>query len=216
MYDVSLFEIYREEKSQIKIYLRKDIYNKYELQIEDEKGVNSSKVNIQIKTTYIFIFQFSFKKKEIKIVYIKDIDNNDNSDTKKGESNTKVNLGKEIKIKSIKQDNLKICIGCKRGRNYENNFKGFIGDFIILNAKHIKDKKDQELNELYENILKLKGDYIELIKILSINGNHINKDAYYNAEYNSTFKESKNILEKFINNEKFKSNFSINTIIRSN
>ena len=215
LYDVSLFEIYREEKSQIKIYLRKDIYNKYELQIEDEKGVNSSKVNIQIKTTYIFIFQFSFKKKEIKIVYIKDIDNNDNSDTKKGESNTKVNLGKEIKIKSIKQDNLKICIGCKRGRNFENNFKGFIGDFIILNGKHIKDKKDQELNELYENILKLKGDYIELIKILSINGNHINKDAYYNAEYNSTFKESKNILEKFINNEKFKSNFSINTIIRS-
>ena len=217
LYDVSLFEIYREEKKQIKIYIRKDINNRYELQIEDEKGVNSSKVNIQIKTTYIFIFQFSFKKKEIKIIYIKDIDNNYDSETKKGESNTKVSLGKEIKIKNIKQDNLKICIGCKRGKNFENNFNGFIGDFIILNAKHIKDKKDQELNELYENILKLKGNYIDLIKILSNNENSINKDTYDNIEYNSTFNESKKILEKFKNNEKFekfKSNFFINTIIR--
>ena len=35
----------------------------YELQIEDEK-INSTKVIIQMKKTYIFIFQISFKKKE--------------------------------------------------------------------------------------------------------------------------------------------------------
>ena len=217
LHDVNLFEIYREGRSQINAFLRKDTNNKYELYIEDEKGINSTQVNIHIKKTYIFIFQILSKKKEIKIIYIKDSDNKSDNYIKKSKTNLEVSFGKEIKIKNIKHDNLKICIGCKREKNvFKNNFTGFIGDFIILNVLHIKDKKDKELNELYGNILKLKGDYIDLINLLLDEQNSLIKNTYYNIEYNSTFKETNKFKEKLENYEKFKSNYSISTIISPN
>ena len=203
--DISIFELYQNQKSQIKVFLAKNLNGKLELQIEDEKNMNSSMISIQLRRTYIFAFQFLLKKaKQLKIIYIKD-DNNSNS-------KDKINSGNSIKIKSIKLDNLKICIGCKRDireNTFKPNFSGYIGDLIILNAKHIKEDKDLEI---FEDILKLKGDYIEIAKILS---NNIlkQKDNYYNMEYNSTLKETKNILERVENKTEFKSNFIINTII---
>ena len=143
LYNVSLFELYRKELTLIKFYLTKDLNNVYELQIEDDR-MNSTRVNIEIRKTYIFIFHISFKKKEIKIIYIKDTENKENNK----EWDMKINLGKEtkLKIKNLKLDNLKICFGCKRINNrFQNNFVGFIGNFIILSMKHIKDKNEQVL-----------------------------------------------------------------------
>ena len=200
--DVSLFEIYQNQKTQIKVYLTKNYGGKYELHVEEEKNMKSSMVFIQLRKTYIFIFQFLLKKaKQLKIIYIKD------DDASNSEAN--INSGNPLKLKSIKQDNLKICIGCKRENKFKPNFAGCMGDLIILNAKHIKEDKDLEI---FKEILKLKGDYIEIAKILS-NNNSRQKDNYYNMEYNSTFKESKNILKSLENKTEFKSNFVINTII---
>ena len=203
--DVSLFELYQNTKSQIKIYLSKNYNRKYELYVEDEKNMNSSMVFIQPRKTYIFVFQFLLKKaKQLKINYIKD---DDGANSKEG-----VNSGHQIKLKSIKLDNLKICIGCKREKEsntFKPNFSGYIGDLIILNAKHIKEEKDLEI---FKDILKLKGDYIEIAKILS-NNNSMQNDNYYNMEYNSTLKESRQILVSLENKTEFKSNFMINTII---
>ena len=127
----------------------------------------------------------------------------------------KINLGKEtkLKIKNLKLDNLKICFGCKRINNrFQNNFVGFIGNFIILNMKHIKDKNEQVLNNLYIDLLNLKSDYFEIENILSNNENFIQKDNY-KLEYNSIYNERNRNIEKLINNEKFRTNFSINTVI---
>ena len=202
--DVSLFELYQNQKSQIKIYLSKNYNRKYELYVEDDKNMNSSMVFIQPRKTYIFVFQFLLKKaKQLKINYIKD---DGGANSKEG-----VNSGHQIKLKSIKLDNLKICIGFKREKEnpFKPNFSGYIGDLIILNAKHIKEEKDLEI---FKDILKLKGDYIEIAKILS-NNNSMQNDNYYNMEYNSTLKESRQILVSLENKTEFKSNFMINTII---
>ena len=210
LYNVSLFEIYRKELTLIKFYLTKDLNNVYELQIEDDR-MNSTRVNIEIRKAYIFIFHISFKKKEIKIIYIKDTENKENNK----EWDMKINLGKEtkLKIKNLKLDNLKICFGCKRINNrFQNNFVGFIGNFIILNMKHIKDKNEQVLNNLYIDLLNLKSDYFEIENILSNNENFFQKDNY-KLDYNSIYNERNRNIEKLINNEKFRTNFSINTII---
>ena len=200
--DISLFEIYQNQKTQVKVFLTKNSNGKYELQVEDEKNMNFAKIYIQIKKTYIFVFQFLLKKsKQLKIIYIRD-DEGSNSEAK-------INSGTPIKMKSIKQDNLKICIGCKRENNFKPNFSGYLGDFIILNAKHIKEEKELEF---FNDILNLKDDYIEIETILSIN-NPRQKDNYYNFEYNSNFKKSKVILENLDNKVEFKTNFIINTII---
>ena len=199
---ISLFDIYQNQKTLIKIYLTKNLYGKYELQIEDDKNVNSSKVYVQRGKTYIFDFQFLLKKyKLLKINYIKD---NDGANSK-----AKIHSGNQIKIKNIKQDNLKICIGCKRENDFEPNFVGYMGDIIILNNKHIKEEKDLDI---YNDILKLKGNYVEIEKILS--NNTLQKDNNYNLEYNSNFNnKSKEILKRLSNNAEFKTNNIINTII---
>ena len=214
LYDVSLFELYRKESSLIKFYLTKDLSNMYELQIEDEK-INSTKVIIQMKKTYIFIFQISFKKKEIKIFYIKDNENKE----KNKESDENIHLGREtkLKIKNLKTDNLKICIGCKRiNGNFQNNYKGFIGDFLILNMKPIKDKNEKILIDLYTDILKLKNDYFEIENILTNNENSKSEDNYNKSEINSFYSDRDKKIEKLINNKTFRTNYSINIIIVSN
>ena len=117
----------------------------------------------------------------------------DDLQEKYGKSKAQINSGAEIKIKNIKLDNLKICIGCKRNKirdfNFKNNFYGYLGDFIILNAKHIKENND---SKLYNEILKLKSNYYEIIKILL--DNTIQKDNMNNLEFNMN-PENKAIIE---------------------
>ena len=203
--DISIFDIYCENRSQIKLYLEKTERNEYELKTDIEDNSDSAKVHISLKKTYIFIFQFMLKK-QINMIYIKE-----NEDKNKKEINVKINAGNKRKLKNVKQNNLKICIGCQFENNFQNNFIGFMGDFIILNVKHLKENK---YKELYEEILKLKSDYCEIIQFLS-NDKIITKqkDQYYNLKYNSIFNQSTDIFEKLQNNKEFISNFTINTII---
>ena len=206
--DIPLFEIYQEDKQQIKCYINLSMSNKYQLQIEDEKHVHNPNIYIKNKKTYIFIFQFMLKKsKSLKISYIKDDENGKNEQLK-----AKINMGKTIKIRSIKQDNLKIFIGCKRENEIVTNFDGYMGDFIILNSnKSIKEDKDKDL---YDTILNLKYNYTEIIKLLSSNKNTLlQNDNYYNLENNSTFNTTKKTLKQLENREDFLNNYSINTII---
>ena len=207
-YDIPLFGIYQEEKLQIRCYIDISMGNKYQLQIEDEKTVHTPNIYIQNKKTYIFMFQFMLKKlKCLKIKYIKDDENEKNEQLK-----AKINMGKTLKIKSIKQDNLKIYIGCNRENNIDSNFIGFMGNFIILNSnKYIKEDKDKDL---YDEILHLKYNYTDIIKLLSSNKNSlIQNDNYYNMENNSTFNTTKKALEKLENRTELINNYSINTII---
>ena len=206
--DVSFFEITHEGRTQIKVYLEKTINDKYELQIELETGIFSANFFVSIKKTYIFIFHFMVKK-FLKIIYIKDSDDN------KKDLNCKINCGSQIKFKNIRQSNLKIWIGCKRERHsFKNNFIGLIGDFIIFNTKHIKENK---FNEIYEEILNLKSGYSKILEILSNNNKNITlqKDTYYILEDNKTFNEINGNLNQLTNKAELKSNFTINTFISS-
>ena len=202
--DVSIFEIYHEKGTQLKIHLTKNMNNKYELEIEDERGSNSANVQIQINKTYIFIFHIVIKK-YIRLLYIRE-------NGCENQSNLKIYNGNQIKLKNFKQDNLKFCIGCQRENQFKNNFIGFIGDFIILNAKHIKENKEKEI---FEEILKLKNNYSDIAKLLLNNKNIIikQKDTYYNNKNNSTFKETNAALSNLADMTEFQSNFSINIII---
>jgi hypothetical protein len=147
-----------------------------------------------------------WRNKTLKIMYVKD----------------EINEGKDQKINSIyraeikikNMDNLKkFCIGCERSRNnknlFENKFIGFMGHFIFLNAKHIKENID---SKIYENILKLRQNYYYIIHLL-LDENSIFKDISFNLEYNSTFNNYKKIYEELKAKTELKSNHVINTII---
>ena len=84
-----------------------------------------------------------------------------------------------------------------------------MGDFIILNAKRVKDNVDAKI---YEDILRLKQNYSDVIKLLS-DDNKLNVDISYNIEYNSIFNQTKNIYERLKMKTELKSNHTINTII---
>ena len=211
LYDLSLFELYHEDKTQLKFYLNKNRNNSdnyYDFEIKVEKETYQPNIIIQVKRTYIFIIRFIKKNKLLKINYI---DHESSLNIEK--SQIKKNAIGEFNIHNIKQDNLKFCIGCKRENNFKINFHGFIGDFIILNAKNIKENKEQDL---YEKILKLKSDYCVITEIISDNNNLISEDNYYNMKFNyifNTSKESKEILLDLVKIPELKSNHTINTII---
>ena len=210
LYELSIFELYHESKTQIRFYITKNISSKYELIVEDETNESTPRIYIQTKKTYVFLVQFiseTFRRQKlVKISYVKD-----DLQEKYGKSKAQINSGAEIKIKNIKLDNLKICIGCKRNKirdfNFKNNFYGYLGDFIILNAKHIKENND---SKLYNEILKLKSNYYEIIKILL--DNTIQKDNMNNLEFNMN-PENKAIIENLSKKNEFKQNHIINTII---
>ena len=212
--NVVLFELYNENKTQIKFTLMKNKENNYEMHFLDDSKDSSTKIIIQSKITYIFSFIFVteglFRHKAIKIKYIKD---------EKGEGkefkNIKINSCSEA-IKSKNIDNIKkICIGCERIKGktdkFENQFKGYIGDFIILNVKKIKESID---SKIFEDILKLKQNYSYILTLLSDNINKaIYADNSFHLEYNSTFNKIKNDYENLQKKVEFKTNFTINTII---
>ena len=102
--DQNLIELYNEDKTQVRFFINKDISSSYELLAEYDSGNESqTKINLEIKKTYIFLIQFinaTFgRQKTVRIIYFKD----DKFD-KKGKNVIK--YGKEFKIKNFKQDNL--------------------------------------------------------------------------------------------------------------
>ena len=208
--DILIFQLYNEEKNQIKIFLRKNLQNNYELYALDGDKEKSTKIIIYPKKNYILSFLFVtegfWRNRTLKIMYVKD-----EIIERKGQE---INIisGADIKLKNI--DNIKkFCIGCERSKFnkdlFENKFIGFIGHFIILNAKHIKENLDAKI---YENILKLKQNYYYIINIL-LDENSIFKDTSFNLEYNSTFNNYKKFYEELKVKTELKSNHIINTII---
>ena len=210
--NIILFELYNEEKNQIKFCLNKNMNNNYELIAVDGDKEIGTKIYINNKKTYIFEFMFLtegfFKNKILKIQYIKD-----DSESIQDQQNITINSCANIKFKNV--DNIKkVCLGCDRKGNLnqehlENKFIGFMGDFIILNAKRVKDNVDAKI---YEDILRLKQNYSDVIKLLS-DDNKLNVDISYNIEYNSIFNQTKNIYERLKMKTELKSNHTINTII---
>ena len=214
--NVVLFELYNENKTQIKFSLMKNKENNYEMHFIDESKDSSTKILIQPKFTYIFSFIFVteglFRHKAIKIKYVKD-DSGEGKELK----NIKINSCSEaIKTKNI--DNIKkICIGCERIKGktdkFENQFIGYMGDLIILNVKKIKESMD---SKIFEDILRLKQNYSYILTLLSDNiSKSIYADNSFNLEYNSTFNKIKNDYENLQKKSEFKTNFTINTIISS-
>ena len=207
-----LFELFNEEKSLVKFIINKNLKNHYELIAQFESKDSSTNVIIKSKKTYIFSFFFTteglFHQSFIKIKYIKD-DNTENEDLE-------IYSGANIKYKNINNIN-KFCFGCdrirkKRQNTFENKFNGFIGDVIILNVKHNKGFND---SKLFEEILKLKYNYGYIIKLLSEKNNIIQADCSYKEEYNSTFNDIKKIYENIQIRNEFKTNITINTILKS-
>ena len=204
---IVIFELYNEEKTQIKFFLTKDLKNKYELVAVDGDKEKSTRINIYPDRTYIFELMFTtegFRRhKSMKMLYVSDNDD-------KSEKKEIINSGAEIKFKNI--DNIKgFSIGCERDKFnknlFLNKFEGFIGNFIILNAKHIKENMNS-----YNEILKLKNNYYYIIKIL-LDENSLFEDKSFNLEFNSSFNECKKIYEDLKINTEFKKDNTINTFV---
>ena len=209
-----LFELYNEEKTQIKFYINRNLKRRFELFARNETKEYSTNINIVPNKTYIISFYFTtegfLRNNIVKIKYIKD----DNIKNKIKEF--PIFSGVNLKFKNI--NNIKkICIGCDRIRKktdiFVNKFNGFIGDFIILNSKHIKENLD---SKLYDDILNLKHNYSDILKILSDNNSSVNEDISENLEFNSTFNDTKYFFEKLVEKPDLKTNITINTIISQN
>ena len=209
--NITIFELYNDDKTLVKFTLNKDLQGQYELYFQDDNKETNTRIIIYPKTTYIFCFIFMtegfFRHKAIKIIYT-----NENIEQGKKNQQKIISCGQDIKTKNI--DNIKkICIGCDRQKNsniFENKFIGFIGDFIILNAKRIKENLDAKL---FEEILELRQNYDDIIQILSDKDTNLYSDVSSNLKNNSTLNKVKSTYENLKNRIEFKSNFSVNTII---
>ena len=193
--------------SQFKCYLMKtQNINSYELFGHDSKTEMTTKISVQIGKTYIFAFNFKapkgfFQSRNIRIKYIKDEENNI-IENENNLLNTKVSSGKTLEIKNFKTENLCMLFGCEIKQynieqlKVENNFKGFIGDIVILNMKNIKEKTDNELEKI---LLQLKGNYHEIFSLFSGN---IKEYAFaYKNQININLNLLKEMLMKYDENE---------------
>ena len=213
--NVVIFELYNEEKTELKIFLNKNLKNNYEMYAKDGETESTTKIIIYPRKNYIFAFLImteGFRRnKVLRIKYIKDEMNED-------QDNQNINIisGAAIKLKNLDTNIKKICIACERKKylkqeTFENKFVGFIGDFIILNAKRVKDNIE---SKLYDEILKMKQKYSDIIYLLSDEHTLI-EDASSYLEYNSIFNKSKEIYENLKKKMELKANHTINTIISS-
>ena len=106
MNDVVIFQLYNEENNQIKIFLRKNLQNNYELYVLDGDKEKSTKIIIYTKKNYILSFLFVtegfWRNRTLKIMYVKD-----EIIERKGQE---INIisGADIKLKNI--DNFKYLI----------------------------------------------------------------------------------------------------------
>ena len=99
--------------------------------------------------------------------------------------------GRDIKLKKIKTDNLRLYIGCEQDKTNinkcKNVFKGFIGDIFIFN-KNLRDNTNNKI-ELEKLLLYLGGNYS------SIFFNYLENKKDGNFFFNSNYK----YLKEFYN-----------------
>ena len=205
-FNISLFNIkYIKDKStQIKFYLKKTNLNAdiYEMLAEDKRGQEFSlKINISPEINYIFGFHFKIggimHSTSIKVHFIKD-----KKDLNKEDFKVDIKNGNEIKIKNFKSENFSLNFGYDEADKSNKNFRGFLGDIIIINSKNIKNYNIIDINN---SLLTLEGKYSDILPILEENfDNNIfisnkktdneNKNFQYLKEKIKAFGENENKL----------------------
>ena len=223
--NITLFQLVDKQtkSTQIKIFFSaKSNKNIYEMIIGDKKHNEiSTKININLNKNYIFLFHIKKggfiqqKNSQINIHYIEE----ENQNINKKEYNPTVYSSKEIKIKSIKIDNLRLYLGCNEDLINEdkikNNFKGFMGDLIIFN-KNLKMNNTNNNNEIERQLLYLGGHYSNIFYISLENQKspYFYNSNYIEEFYNSNFNYLKQKFNE-INENKSKISDSIKDIISS-
>ena len=175
---------------QIKIVLSKTAIPKtYEMLAQNANSELSTKILVKTNTTYIFSFHVRVKTSTVNISYIKE-DNEGNNQT----NDNHIYLGKTVKLKNFKNENLILGIGCEKYRQtHQNKFHGFIGDVYLINSKNIKIKGNKQLDDYFLN---LKNDYDKIREIFCKNMKEFSfqNDIYNNTDYNSLIEQFKDII----------------------
>ena len=199
----TLFQIVnnKDKTPLIKCFLRKysnekEKSNIYRMFLKDKKeGEEFIEIKVFYEKYYIFSFHFKMRgimqSPTIKGNFIKD-DNNPNWERYKPDPKN----GKEFRAKNLKNENITIYFGSEldtKSGKIINKFRGFIGDIIILNSKHLKYSGNSNLNhELSKILLHLERDYKDIPYIFGekVEGNiFINKNVNKNKNYEDLINE---------------------------
>ena len=176
----------------IKLYIKKENTNIYKLYLYQQKGDKKNKNicldklgNIQLDIKYLLAIKFSNKKigifmnqlAEKNEIYFEEVDSLD--------------FDKDFLILKIGIDDIK-----------EEFFKGLLGSFIIM--KKVEKKKNDNINEIINNILDLKNLYKFFPLLLSDSSiyNFEEKIFFSSIKEEYRFNKIKNYLNK--NSENFK------------
>ena len=208
----TLFQIVnnKDKTPQIRCYLRRKFIENgkskvYEMFIKDKK---ESQEYIEIRVSYEknYIFSFHFKMggirqpSIIKANFIKD-DNNPNWKRYKPDPKN----GKEFKTKNLKNENITIYFGSEldtKSGKIVNKFRGFIGDIIILNSKHLKDSgNSSKSKDISKILLHLERQYKD---IPSIFGEKVEDNIFINKNFrqNKNYTDLINEIHCYEKNEK--------------
>lgn len=195
----TLFQIVnnKDKTPQIRCYLKRKYNEKekskdYEMFLKDKKeGEEYIEIKVSYEKYYIFCFHFKMggimQSSTIKAHFIKD-DNDVNWKRYKPDPKN----GKEFKTKNLKNENITIYFGSEldtKSGKLINKFRGFIGDIIILNSKHLKYSGNSSQNKEFNKILlHLERDYKDIPWIF---GKKVEDNIFINKNVN----KNKNYLE---------------------
>ena len=188
----TLFQIVnnKDKTPQIRCFLRRKFKENekskiYEMYFKDKKeGEEFIEIRVSYDKYYIFAFHFKMggimQSSTIKANFIKD-DNNPNWKR----YNPDPKNGREFRTKNLKNENITIYFGSEldsMSGKMINKFRGFIGDIIILNSKHLKySGSSNQSKDLSKKLLHFERDYKDIAYIF---GENIENNIFINKKPN--------------------------------